>query len=134
MVAFVGDFGLVRFFPELTIPNQSSLIGIRGSIGYVPPEYGLRSEMSTYGDVYSYGILLLEIVTGKRPTDSMFEEGLNLHSFARMALPDHVMEIADPVLQENDKEEEGAIAADTAVAASTWESIQVNNGDRMVNV
>ncbi|XP_028084243.1 probable LRR receptor-like serine/threonine-protein kinase At3g47570 [Camellia sinensis] len=132
MVAFVGAFGLARFFPELTITNQSSSIGIRGSIGYVPP--GLGSEMSTYGDVYSYGIQLLEIVTGKRPTDRMFEEGLNLHSFVRMALPDHVMEIADPVLLENDKEEAGATAADTAAAASTWESIQVNNGDRIVNV
>ncbi|XP_028071687.1 putative receptor-like protein kinase At3g47110 [Camellia sinensis] len=131
MVACVGDFGLARFCPELTIPNQSSSIGIRGSIGYVPPEYGLGSEISTYGDVYSYGILLLEIITGKRPTDSMFEEGLNLHSFARMALPDHVMEIVDPVLLDNDEEAAGATAAATAVGASTWESIQENNGDRM---
>ncbi|XP_028072567.1 probable LRR receptor-like serine/threonine-protein kinase At3g47570 [Camellia sinensis] len=37
MVARVGDFGLARFCPELTIPNQSSSIEIRGSIGYVPP-------------------------------------------------------------------------------------------------
>ncbi|THF98978.1 hypothetical protein TEA_022300 [Camellia sinensis var. sinensis] len=125
MVARVGDFGLARFCPELTIPNQSSSIGIRGSIGYVPPEYGLGSEMSTYGDVYSYRILLLEVITGKRPTDSMFEEGLNLSSFARMAFPDHVMEIVDPMLLDNDEEEAGATAAvATAVGASTWELIQ----------
>ncbi|KAL7253385.1 hypothetical protein ACSBR1_007840 [Camellia fascicularis] len=94
-------------------------------------EYGLGSEMSTYGDVYSYGILLLEIIIGKRPTDSMFEEGLNLHSFARMAFPDHVMEIVDPVPLDNDKEKARATAVATTVGARTWESIQENNGDRM---
>ncbi|KAI8030067.1 putative receptor-like protein kinase, partial [Camellia lanceoleosa] len=53
------------------------------------PEFDLGSEMSTDGDVYSYGILLLEMITGKRPTDSIFEEGLNLHTFSRMALPNY---------------------------------------------
>ncbi|KAJ0101291.1 hypothetical protein Patl1_06603 [Pistacia atlantica] len=38
------------------------------------------------------------MVTRKRPTDLMFEGGLNLHNFAKMALPDRVMDIVDPVL------------------------------------
>ncbi|GMP23345.1 hypothetical protein CsSME_00000976 [Camellia sinensis var. sinensis] len=92
MVASVGDFDLAIFCTKLTVINQSSSISIRGTIGYAAPEFDLRSEMSTDGDVYSYGILLLEMTTGKRPTDSIFEEGLNLHTFSRMALPDHVME------------------------------------------
>ncbi|KAI8558775.1 hypothetical protein RHMOL_Rhmol04G0123400 [Rhododendron molle] len=61
-------------------------------------EYGLGNEMSTSGDVYSYGIMLLEMITRKRPTDIMFEGDLNLHNFAMNALPQHVMEIVDPVL------------------------------------
>ena len=56
-------------------------------------EYGLGSEVSTKGDVYSYGILLLEMITGKRPTDSMFDEGLNLHNYANVAWPNRVLEI-----------------------------------------
>ncbi|GFY84500.1 leucine-rich repeat protein kinase family protein [Actinidia rufa] len=104
MVACVGDFGLARFRPELTDPKQSSSIGIRGTIGYAAPEYGLGSKVSTSGDVYSYGILLLEMMTGKRPTDPMFGEGFNLHNFARMALPDRVMEIVEPLLLKNDED------------------------------
>ena len=61
-------------------------------------EYGLGNEVSTNGDVYSFGILLLEMVTRKKPTDAMFEGDLNLHSFARMALPDQVLDIVDPML------------------------------------
>lgn len=45
--------------------------------------------------MYSYGILLLEILTGKRPTDSMFYDGLNLHEFSKLALPERVMEIVE---------------------------------------
>ena len=37
MTAHVGDFGLAKFLSELTIPKQSSSIGIRGTIGYTPP-------------------------------------------------------------------------------------------------
>ncbi|XP_050257239.1 receptor kinase-like protein Xa21 [Quercus robur] len=101
MTAHVGDFGLAKLLSELTIPKQSSSIGIRGTIGYTPPEYGLGSEVSTKGDVYSYGILLLEMITGKRLTDHMFEGGFNLHRYASMALPNCVMEIVDSKLLNN---------------------------------
>ncbi|XP_050258911.1 receptor kinase-like protein Xa21 [Quercus robur] len=101
MIAHVGDFGLAKFLLRLTNLKESSSIGIRGTIGYTPPEYGLGSEVSTKGDVYSYGILLLEMITGKRPTDSVFEGGLNLHNYASMAVPDGVMEVVDPKLLNN---------------------------------
>ncbi|GJU41040.1 kinase-like domain-containing protein, partial [Tanacetum coccineum] len=58
-------------------------------------EYGIGSEMTSSGDVYSFGILLLEVMTGKRPTDDMFNDGLSLHKFAHMALPDHVIDVID---------------------------------------
>lgn len=71
-------------------------------------EYGLGSEVSESGDVYSFGILLLEMVTRKKPTDVMFEGDFNLHNFAKMALPDRVMDIVDPMLL-NDFEDLDAI-------------------------
>lgn len=64
-------------------------------------EYGMGSEVSTSGDVYSFGILLLEMFTGKRPTDGMFGDDLNLHDFASIDQPEHLEEILDPVLVED---------------------------------
>ncbi|PRQ57061.1 putative protein kinase RLK-Pelle-LRR-XII-1 family [Rosa chinensis] len=46
MVGHVGDFGLVRFLPR-TSGNQSSSVGIKGTIGYAPPEYGMGNEVWT---------------------------------------------------------------------------------------
>ncbi|CAI0396757.1 unnamed protein product [Linum tenue] len=78
---------------------MSSTIGIKGTIGYAPPEYGMGNEVSKQGDVYSYGVLLCEVFTGKRPTDEIFKEGLNIHTFVRTALSEKLMaQVLDPVL------------------------------------
>ncbi|XP_034899008.1 LRR receptor-like serine/threonine-protein kinase EFR [Populus alba] len=101
MTAHVGDFGLLKFLSEASCQSsssQTSSVGLKGTVGYAAPEYGIGSGVSTFGDVYSYGILLLEMITGKRPTDSMFKDGLELHSYVKMALPDRVVDVADPKL------------------------------------
>ena len=52
--------------------------------------------MSTYGDVYSFGILILEMLTGRRPTDEMFKDGQNLRNFVAISFPNNLLQILDP--------------------------------------
>lgn len=47
----------------------------------------MERQASTRGDVYSYGVMVLEIVTGKRPTDVIFQAGLNLHQWVKGHYP-----------------------------------------------
>uniref|UniRef100_A0A2C9V3M3 non-specific serine/threonine protein kinase n=1 Tax=Manihot esculenta TaxID=3983 RepID=A0A2C9V3M3_MANES len=101
MTAHVGDFGLARLISESTSNSSQSQIfstGIKGTIGYMAPEYGVGSNVTTYGDVYSYGILLLEMFTGKRPTHEIFTDGLDLHNFVKAKLPGQVRQVVDPTL------------------------------------
>ncbi|XP_044409978.1 probable LRR receptor-like serine/threonine-protein kinase At3g47570 [Triticum aestivum] len=99
MSARVGDFGISRILQENTGEGmQASSTGIRGSIGYVAPEYGEGSVVSTAGDIYSLGILVLEMFTGRSPTEGTFQDSLDLRKFVQDALPDRAFEIADTTM------------------------------------
>ncbi|KAM4082128.1 hypothetical protein ACJW30_11G146800 [Castanea mollissima] len=96
MIRHVGDFGLAKFLLEASqdcSTNQSNSIGLRGTI-----EYGMGNEVSTNGNIYSYGILLLEMFKGKRPTDTMFKDSLNIHDFVNGVLLKRMIDIVDPTL------------------------------------
>ncbi|XP_028806354.1 putative receptor-like protein kinase At3g47110 [Neltuma alba] len=100
MVAHVSDFGLAKLLATLngSSQKQASTSIIKGTIGYAPPEYGITSEVSIQGDIYSFGILILEMLTGKRPTDLIFEDGHNLHSYVKAAFPNNLLKIVDTTL------------------------------------
>ena len=65
----------------------------------------MGGEASIEGDVYSYEIFLLEMFLGKRPTNKMFKDDLNLHNFAKMALPERLVQIVDPIRLPREVEE-----------------------------
>ncbi|XP_022962556.1 probable LRR receptor-like serine/threonine-protein kinase At3g47570 [Cucurbita moschata] len=102
MTAKVGDFGLARLLME-SANTQSSITSthvLKGSIGYLPPEYGYGMKPTTAGDVYSFGVTLLELFTGKRPTDEYFTGELNLIKWVDSCFPEHIMEVIDDELTE----------------------------------
>ncbi|KAK2985656.1 hypothetical protein RJ640_006919 [Escallonia rubra] len=100
MTAKVGDFGLARLLMERTEGRESvtSTNALKGSIGYIPPEYGMGAKPSTAGDVYSYGIVLLELFTGKSPTHESFVAGLSLKNWVQQAFPANIEQVLDPEL------------------------------------
>ncbi|EAY80119.1 hypothetical protein OsI_35291 [Oryza sativa Indica Group] len=103
LTAHVGDFGLARFKVDCTISSSGDSIiscAINGTIGYVAPEYATGGEVSTFGDVYSFGIVLFEIFLRKRPTHDMFKDGLNIATFVDMNFPDRISEVVDQELLE----------------------------------
>eukprot|EP01018_Ginkgo_biloba_P031231 Gb_01323 [translate_table: standard] len=96
MTARVADFGIARLIcTSNSIDSLTSTLAMKGSIGYIALEYGLGERVSTKGDVYSYGILLLEMLTRKRPIDDMFVKGLDFRKWFSLSFPERVMEIVD---------------------------------------
>uniref|UniRef100_A0A7N1A881 non-specific serine/threonine protein kinase n=1 Tax=Kalanchoe fedtschenkoi TaxID=63787 RepID=A0A7N1A881_KALFE len=98
MVAHVGDFGLAKLLLGDFSGGESMSTALRGSISYIAPEYGMGAAVSSQGDIYRYRILLLELITGRRPTDDIIKDEMSLQNFFERALPDHVEEIVDQSL------------------------------------
>ncbi|KAJ6883027.1 hypothetical protein NC651_029329 [Populus alba x Populus x berolinensis] len=67
----VADFGLARLISACETHVSTD---IAGTFGYIPPEYGQSGRSTSRGDVYSFGVILLELVTGKEPTGPDFKE------------------------------------------------------------
>ncbi|XP_039169201.1 L-type lectin-domain containing receptor kinase IX.1-like [Eucalyptus grandis] len=76
VVAKLGDFGLAKLVNHARGPNTTQ---VKGTLGYLAPEYHQMGVASRESDVYSFGVVLLEIVCGRRVFDSeLGERGLNL--------------------------------------------------------
>ncbi|KAK9049261.1 hypothetical protein SSX86_031772 [Deinandra increscens subsp. villosa] len=77
----ISDFGLVRLLPEDKTHISTK---VAGTFGFVAPEYAIHGQVSEKVDTYSFGVLVLEIISGKRCTDGI-ENGsvtLNLIDYA----------------------------------------------------
>ncbi|OQU87874.1 hypothetical protein SORBI_3003G358800 [Sorghum bicolor] len=66
--AKVADFGFARLAPENPEATHVSTI-VKGTAGYVDPEYLRTSQLTDRSDVYSFGVLLVELITGRRPIE-----------------------------------------------------------------
>ncbi|XP_057785112.1 probable LRR receptor-like serine/threonine-protein kinase At3g47570 [Salvia miltiorrhiza] len=88
MNARVGDFGISKLFHN----GEDAVRTINmATIGYAAPEFGSEGMVSSNGDVYSFGILLVEMFTSKKPTDDMFNGEMNIKEWVENALEENAI-------------------------------------------
>ncbi|KAE9586027.1 putative protein kinase RLK-Pelle-PERK-1 family [Lupinus albus] len=99
--AKVADFGLAKIYSESNTPVSTRVMG---TFGYLAPEYASSGKLTDKSDVFSYGIMLLELITGKRPVDKNYSFTDSLVDWARPLLTRSLAEnnfasLVDPRLQ-----------------------------------
>ncbi|KAH7281373.1 hypothetical protein KP509_36G043900 [Ceratopteris richardii] len=103
--ARVADFGFAKLIPDGATHVTTR---VKGTLGYLAPEYAMWGKASESCDVYSFGILLLELISGKKPIEKL-EHGVK-RSIVEWASPllveGKVKEIVDPKLKGMYDEEE----------------------------
>ncbi|XP_058187570.1 probable receptor-like serine/threonine-protein kinase At5g57670 [Rhododendron vialii] len=91
----ISDFGLAKWLPSKM--THHTVIPIEGTFGYLAPEYFMHGIVDEKTDVYAFGILLLEIITGRRPVDSSRQ---NLLLWAKPLMESgNIIELVDPKLE-----------------------------------
>lgn len=129
--AKVADFGLAKQAPE----GQINYVATRvmGTFGYVAPEYAMTGHLLVKSDVYSYGVVLLELLSGRKPVDMSQPSGQeNLVTWARPILRDkeRLGELADPRLScEYPREDFAQVAAIAAACVSPEASQRPTMGE-----
>ena len=103
--AQVADFGFAKLIPEGATHVTTN---VKGTLGYLAPEYAMWGKASESCDVYSFGILLIELISGKKPIEKL-RHGVK-RSILAWAIPliedGMVEELVDPKLNGRyDKEE-----------------------------
>ncbi|KAJ8443963.1 hypothetical protein Cgig2_020809 [Carnegiea gigantea] len=77
--ARIADFGLAK----MMIRKNETVSVVAGSYGYIAPEYGYTLKVDEKSDIYSYGVVLLELLTGKKPLDKGFGEATDVVEWVR---------------------------------------------------
>ncbi|CAI0400863.1 unnamed protein product, partial [Linum tenue] len=94
----ISDFGLARLFPEED--THVNTFRISGTHGYMAPEYAMHGYLSVKTDVFSYGILLLEIISGRKNLDPRLgpDNADVLNSAWKLYQAGETLELLDPSL------------------------------------
>ncbi|CAN1174150.1 Serine/threonine-protein kinase PBL27 [Linum perenne] len=96
----LSDFGLAKLGPVGDKTHVSTRV--MGTYGYCAPEYAMTGQLTLKSDIYSFGVVLLEIITGRKAIDNSRAAGEhNLVAWARPLFKDRRMfaQMADPLLQ-----------------------------------
>ncbi|XP_027334657.1 receptor-like serine/threonine-protein kinase ALE2 isoform X2 [Abrus precatorius] len=115
----VSDFGLAR--TALDEGNKHISTHVMGTFGYLAPEYAMTGHLLVKSDVYSYGVVLLELLTGRKPVDFSQPPGQeNLVTWVRPLLTskEGLQMIIDPFVKPN-------ISVDTVVKVAAIASMCV---------
>ncbi|XP_050882223.1 G-type lectin S-receptor-like serine/threonine-protein kinase At4g27290 isoform X2 [Lathyrus oleraceus] len=98
MIPKISDFGLARSF--MGDQAEANTNRVMGTYGYMPPEYAVHGSFSTKSDVFSFGVVLLEIISGRKNRgfcDPLHDLNLLGHAW-RLWVEDKPLELMDEIL------------------------------------
>uniref|UniRef100_A0A5B7B154 Putative serine/threonine-protein kinase n=1 Tax=Davidia involucrata TaxID=16924 RepID=A0A5B7B154_DAVIN len=100
----IGDFGLAKLFPD-NVTHVSTRVA--GTVGYLAPEYALLGQLTKKVDIYSFGVLILEIISGRSSSKVAFGEDLLVLVEWTWKLREQgrLLDIVDPELTEYPEDE-----------------------------